>query len=170
MQICCLIVSPAFNAAAIYLTLKHVAIAFGAQASRLRPKYYTWIFITFDVLALILQGTGGGLAATSHNNSNQLKLGDDLMITGISWQVATLLVFGIMFGDYILRRRASGIPLSKVAMATKNDRKFQIFVVAVSIAYLAILIRCVYRIAEMANGWRNPIMQRQGLFIGLDSS
>jgi hypothetical protein len=170
MQICCLIISPAFNAAAIYLTLKHVAIAFGPEASRLRPKYYTWIFITFDLLALILQGTGGGMAATSNNNDHQLTTGDNLMLTGIAWQDATLLAFGLMFGDYVWRRRASGVPLSKVAVATASDKKFQIFMVAISIAYLAILIRCVYRIAEMANGWRNPIMQSQGLFIGLDSS
>lgn len=169
MQICCLTLAPAFNSAAIYLTLKHVALAFGPEWSRLRPKFYTWIFITFDLLALILQGAGGGIAATAGNNESLRNVGDDLMMTGISWQVATLLVFGVMVGDYIVRRWKAPAPLSKEAASTKNDRKFQLFAVALVIAYLAIFTRCVYRIAEMAGGWRNPIMQTERLFIGLDS-
>lgn len=169
MQICCLIIAPAFNSAAIYLTLKHIALAFGPEWSRLRPKYYTWIFITFDLLALTLQGAGGGIAATSNNNDNLRNVGDDLMMTGISWQVATLLIFGVIVVDYIIRRWKDHIPLSKEASATIKDRKFRLLVVALVIAYLAVFTRCVYRIAEMSGGWRNPIMQTERLFIGIES-
>lgn len=169
IQICCLILAPAFNSAAIYLVFKHVAICFGAEWSRFRPKYYTWIFITFDILALILQGAGGGIAATA-NDPNMLNVGDDLMMTGISWQVATLLVFGTMVGDYAFRRLRDPAPLSPAAEAKKKSVKFRVFCVGLFIAYLAIFARCVYRIAEMAGGWSNPIMQDQSLFIGLDGS
>src|ERR1700712_1352801 len=34
IQICCLTLAPAFNSAAIYLTLKHITLCFGAEASR----------------------------------------------------------------------------------------------------------------------------------------
>jgi hypothetical protein len=37
IQICCLIISPAFISAGIYLTLKHIVISFGESWSRLKP-------------------------------------------------------------------------------------------------------------------------------------
>ena len=173
IQICCLTLSPAFNSAAIYLMLKHIVRQFGREWSRIRPKYYTWGFITADVFALVLQAAGGAMAATSNGNMTQLKTGDNLMITGITWQVATLVIFGGMITDFLLRRfvlSGSKTPLSVTAQETANQRKFQIFAISVTAAYLCILIRCVYRIAEMANGWQNSIMQNEGLFIGLDST
>ena len=83
IQICCLIIAPAFVAAGVYLTLKHIVIEFGASFSRLRPRLYTWIFIFCDILSLVLQGAGGGTAATAANGSNLQNVGTDLMITGI---------------------------------------------------------------------------------------
>ncbi|KAH0840515.1 putative RTA1 domain protein [Fonsecaea pedrosoi] len=169
IQICCLTFAPAFNAAAIYLILKHLVLQIGRQWSRIRPKYYTWAFIIADFLALTLQAAGGGIAGSAGDDESFRDVGDRLMITGISWQVLTLLIFGVATSDYSLRRFKSQ-PLSESTQALVHDLRFRVFVVAQLIAYVAILIRCVYRVAEMANGWRNPIMQNQGLFIGLDSS
>jgi RTA1 like protein len=173
IQICCLTLSPAFNSAAIYLMLKHIVRRFGRRWSRLRPKYYTWGYITADILALILQAAGGGLAATASGNNSQLNTGTNLMIAGICWQVATLVIFGAMVTDFLIRRflfSGASTPLSPQAQATRNDRNFKIFVPSLVIAYFAVLIRCVYRIAEMEGGWQNPIMQDEVLFIVLDSS
>ena len=169
MQICCLTLAPAFNSAAIYLTLKHIALCFGPEASRVKPKFYTWGFISADILALIFQGAGGGISASANTDSLR-NVGVALMMTGICFQVATLIVFGSLVVDYIVRRRKDSTHLSAEAAATKTSIKFRLFAGALLIAYLAILIRCVYRIAEMAGGWRNPIMQEQALFIGLDST
>ncbi|OAP64741.1 hypothetical protein AYL99_00713 [Fonsecaea erecta] len=168
IQICCLTFAPAFNSAAIYLILKHLVLQLGREWSRIRPKYYTWGFITADFLALTLQAAGGGIAGSAGDDENFRDVGDRLMITGISWQVLTLLIFAVAVADYSIRRVKSQ-PLSESAQSLISDSKFRIFVVAQLVAYLAILIRCVYRVAEMANGWRNPIMQDQSLFIGLDS-
>lgn len=83
IQICCLIIAPAFIAAGVYLTLKHIVIELGADFSRLRPRLYTWIFIFCDILSLVLQGAGGGTAATADHGSSLQDVGTDLMITGI---------------------------------------------------------------------------------------
>ncbi|KIW68333.1 hypothetical protein PV04_04286 [Phialophora macrospora] len=168
IQICCLTFAPAFNAAAIYLVLKHLVLQLGREWSRIRPKYYTWSFIIADFLALTLQGAGGGIAGSAGDNESFRNVGDNLMITGISWQVLTLLVFAAATADYTIRRFRASQPWSPSAQLLLHDRKFQMFVLAQVITYICIFIRCVYRIAEMAEGWRNPIMQNQGLFIGLD--
>lgn len=169
IQICALTMSPAFNAAAIYLILKHLVLLFGRECSRIRPKYYTWLFILVDFLALSLQGAGGGLAGSAGDNASLRDVGDRLMITGISWQVLTLLIFALVTTDYFVRRFRSSQPLPREAQASLESRNFRIFVVALVVVFLTVFIRCVYRIAEMAGGWRNPIMQNQALFIGVDS-
>jgi hypothetical protein len=43
IQICCLTIGPAFMAAGIYLCLRRIVSAFGAENSRLPPEYYTRI-------------------------------------------------------------------------------------------------------------------------------
>jgi hypothetical protein len=172
LQICCLTLSPAFNSAAIYLMLKHIVRHFGREFSRIRPKYYTWGFIAADFCALVLQGSGGGLAATADDNVSMRDTGDALMMAGISWQVVTLVVFGAMITDFLVRRFVTSgrnVPLSAPAATTWSDAKFKAFSASLVVVYFAILIRCVYRIAEMAGGWQNSIMQNEGLFIGLDS-
>lgn len=91
------------------------------------------------------------------------------MITGISGQVFVLLVFAVVGTDFFVRRFRSSQPLLSEGQALLKDKKFRIFALALAFVYVLILIRCVYRIAEMVGGWRNPIMQDEALFIGLDS-
>lgn len=171
MQICCLIISPAFTSAAIYLTLKHVTLAFGPEHSRLKPKFYTWIFICCDIFTLILQGAGGGIAASAKTDSMQ-KIGNDLMLAGIVLQVAILLAFAAASADFLLRLsyalKATNVTMSPEAYSLLLDTKFRAFVAGLLLAFVAIFTRCCYRIAEMAGGWANPIMQNETDFIILD--
>ena len=169
IQICCLTIAPAFITAGIYLTLKHIVICFGEQHSYLKPKYYTWIFISCDIVSLILQGAGGGIAATSIDKPATQLIGNNLMMAGISFQVVTLFVFGVLAAVYWFRLARSATPLSPSAETVKRSLGFKLFAGGFMFAYLTIFIRCVYRIAEMAGGWGNPIMQSEIDFIVLDS-
>ncbi|OAP54313.1 hypothetical protein AYL99_11414 [Fonsecaea erecta] len=169
IQICCLILGPAFNSAAIYLVLKHITLVFGPEYSKIKPNWYTWIFITGDLISLVLQAIGGGMAATADDNQSQQDTGDDLMMAGIAWQVVTLFFFGGAASWYVFRRwRAHNEPLSAEASGFLNDRKFRLFVYGFIITYVAIVIRCIYRIVEMAGGWASPVMQFEPAFIALD--
>ncbi|KAI4093306.1 MAG: hypothetical protein LQ339_007701 [Xanthoria mediterranea] len=167
MQICCLIIAPSFFAAAIYLTLKHLVLTFGPEHSRLPPKWYTWIFIGCDLFSLILQGAGGGVAASASDQSTQ-DTGSNLMLAGIVWQVVTLIVFAALAGDFVLRVSRARSSLTLAASDLLKDMKFRLFVVGLVTAYLTITIRCIYRIAELAGGWGNDIMQNEAEFIVLE--
>lgn len=169
MQIICLTLAPAFIAAGIYLTLKHVVICFGEEHSYLKPRYYTWLFITCDLVSLTLQGAGGGIAATTTNGSSEQAVGNDLMMAGICFQVVTLVAFAVMASLYYLKLSRSGVPLSPSALAVKNSTGFKLFLGGFLLAFVTMFIRCVYRIAEMAGGWGNSIMQNELDFIVLDS-
>ena len=173
MQICCLILGPAFNAAAIYLTLKHIALTFGSEYSVIKPRWYTYIFITGDLISLVLQAIGGGMAATAGEDRNQQDLGTDIMMAGIGWQVVTLFVFGVTAGHYVWRRRRAagqGHHLSPRAARTLHSKRFKLFAFGVATAFLAVFMRCVYRIIEMAGGWGNEIMRDEPSYITFEGA
>jgi hypothetical protein len=168
IQICCLIISPAFISGGIYLTLKHIVINFGQQWSRLSPVWYTRIFITGDIFSLVLQGAGGGLASTADDGSDLQDVGTNLMIAGVIVQVVILVVFGYFLTEYTIRTYRRREQLSTESMKLFHATSFRCFVVAIIVAYLGILVRCVYRIPELTGGWGSELMRNEVEFIVLE--
>jgi hypothetical protein len=111
----CLTIGPAFLSASIYLSLSRIVYIYSVSASRLRPRHYTYIFISCDLVSLILQGVGGGIAATGVSDQNQLNVGTDIMIAGLSFQVFSLLLFMALCADFALRIR-------KLRESEKNEQ------------------------------------------------
>ncbi|KAH6992985.1 RTA1 like protein-domain-containing protein [Fusarium venenatum] len=170
-QVCCLIIGPAFNSAAVYLMLKHIIALFGPEWSLLKPKLYTIIFIGADIVSLVLQAAGGGIAATTAiGDDDMLNLGNNIMMAGIAFQVVTLSVFALLATTFCIRRvrAVKSYPLSGNALQTWQAIRFRWFVCGLFTAFLTIYIRCVYRIAEMKGGWGNPMMKEQIHFIILE--
>ena len=104
-----------------------------------------------DFLSLLLQAVGGTLAATAHTPSGS-ALGGHIMLAGIVFQVATFtflyglaaaFIFGLQRGKQSLAQEASEVLFS---------RDFKTFAAGVFVASLAVYVRCVYRIAELATG------------------
>lgn len=168
MQMTCLIIGPAFVSASIYLTLKHFASTFGSEHSVVRPKWYTWMFIAADVLSILIQAVGGGLAA-SGDTQEDTDMGAQIMLGGIVWQVVSLAAFGILALLYLYRVHRSRNTLDQPKMDIARTRSFKLFLCAVAVAYIAIMVRCIYRIPELAGGWRNELMRKEIEFIILDS-
>lgn len=169
IQIVLLIFSPAFLAAGLYLTLKHIVISFGEEWSRLRPNWYTYIFIACDITSLVLQSAGGALAATADDDDQKiLDAGTDIMIGGIVFQVVVLAVFAAMVAEYSFRTYRRRDRLSPEALALWSSTKFRLFAGALIVAYFGIFIRCIYRIPELLGGWANDIMRNEPEFIVLE--
>jgi hypothetical protein len=168
IQICCLIISPAFVSAGIYLTLKHIVINFGEQWSRLPPVWYTRIFITGDILSLVLQGAGGGLASTADNGSSMQDTGTNMMIAGVIFQVVILAFFGYFLAEYTLRTYRRRDQLSVESIELFHATSFRCFMAAIIVAYVGILVRCIYRIPELTGGWRSELMRNEPEFIVLE--
>ncbi|KAL9603184.1 MAG: hypothetical protein Q9219_001387 [cf. Caloplaca sp. 3 TL-2023] len=172
MQIICITIGPTFFAAAIYITLykmfsplmtvlRHI-LYLGPEHARFRPKLYYWIFIPCDILSLVLQSVGGALSSSSEGGSQSAV---NVSITGLSFQVFTLCVFIALAFEYAYRwvkaRRATH-------QAAPLSRKFKIFVAFLSLSTILILIRCIYRIDELSEGYDGPLIHDEGLFIGLE--
>ncbi|CEH15378.1 hypothetical protein CBOM_03695 [Ceraceosorus bombacis] len=176
LQLVTLILGPSFLSGSIDLTLKHIVIVFGKQYSHIKPALYTWFFIGLDFFSIVIQAIGGGLASAatsgSNNNVNMLNTGNHMILAGIAIQVFQLVLFGIVTADYVRRlfqaRKRGGETLSKEAEAYLADCKFRGFCAAIIIGYFGILIRCIYRLPEMADGWGNGLQRNEPSFLVLD--
>lgn len=165
-----LTIAPALFTAGIYLCLTRVITAIGSENSRLKPKMYTYVFIGFDLLALILQAIGGGMAATAKDKKGS-KLGADIMIAGLVSQVISMVFFLIVWGDFALRVRRNKLsgalartqpPLYDSLRATKAFRFFQW---SLFLATILIFVRCIYRVAELWEGFSGHLANDEATFM-----
>jgi len=171
IQICCLTFAPAFLAAGIYVCLSRIVIVFGADISRIPPKWYTYIFVACDFFSLVLQGAGGGMASVAVNNHKSAQPGTNVMLAGLGFQVFTLVVFLILCGEYawrVMQRIKSGGQLDPVHAKLRQSKRFRGFLLALAISTICILIRSVFRVIEMAEGWNGHLMRNQTLFFILE--
>ncbi|KAK0120004.1 hypothetical protein ONS95_011422 [Cadophora gregata] len=165
IQLVCLTVSPAFIAGGIYLTLKHVIIIYGSRFSRIAPRLYTWIFVSCDILSILIQTSGAVIAS---RGTGKVSTGNNVMMLGLVLQVVTLAIFGGMALDVYFRIKKFSGQHNESNRALRHSKRFKWLLISIFISYIAIFLRCIYRIAEMAGGWRNPIMQDEVSFIILD--
>ncbi|KAN0111007.1 RTA1 domain containing protein [Hyaloscypha variabilis] len=175
MQIVCLTIAPAFMAGGIYLCLRRIVYAFGPENSRIRPESYTRIFIPCDLLSLILQAAGGGLASSAGYSGTSPITGDDIMVAGLAFQVFTLAIFMALCLDFALctRRRFnalgdSALDQNPMYVKLRGSWRFKGFIGALSLATVCIFWRSVYRVAELAEGWQGHLIREQNLFIAFE--
>lgn len=117
----------------------------GVEKSRIKPNWYPPIFIGCDIFSILLQAGGGGAAAAE--TPKLVDIGDKMIVAGISFQIATMTICGGLAIDYAVRvwrsAKKSGVnPL-------EGQPKLRKYIVATSLAFVFIYIRCVYRVAEM---------------------
>ncbi len=136
---------------------------------------YPRIFVTCDFISLVLQGAGGGLASVAANNNEDTAPGNNTLIAGLAFQVATMLAFIILAVDFAFRtwrrtaRLGSDQALDPKHAVLRSSWKFKGFLVALSLSTLFIFIRSVYRVAELSEGWDGELIRTQSYFIVLES-
>lgn len=173
LQICTTIIAPTPLLAAVFVIFGEVIRRLGSGYSRLSAKYYTIIFCTCDVVALIAQGVGGGLAATAADNNRDPITGSRIMLAGIAFQLAVITIFAFCAAEYLVRY-SSDSPVRNVkgsdAETTRGDftKKLKIMVSAITFVTLVLFIRAVYRTIELTDGWNGEIISTERYFIVLD--
>lgn len=79
-----------------------------------------------------------------------------------------LVVFAAVVCEYSIRTYRRRTQLSESALRLWSSTSFRLFCAAVIVAYLGILIRCIYRIPELIEGWANDLMRDETDFIALE--
>jgi hypothetical protein len=165
----CLTMSPALLAAGIYLCLSRIIVVYGSHFSRFKPRTYTMIFCSCDLVSLLVQSGGGGIAASA-NTPSQNDLGINVMLAGLIFQVVSLALFAACCADFAYRvHRKRGATLSEHGDLTES-RLFKAFLYALSYATLAIFVRSIFRVAELSDGFNGPLANDEVTFMLLEGT
>ncbi len=105
-----LTIAPAFVTASIYICLSRIVTLYDPtiSVSRLKPLTYSYIFISADLVSLILQAAGGAIASIA-NDKKTSNLGVNVMIAGLAFQVVSIFLFSLLCLDFAWRLKKSGV-------------------------------------------------------------
>ena len=139
----------------------------------LKPKLFGILFVTADVFCILIQGSGGGISSSGGNT----KMGSDLTLAGIILQFLCVLAYTVFLVDFC-RRYYYNIPFRRIGythdrMALydgKEKLKLTLMLTMLSSTTLLVIIRSIYRIAELSNGFQSEIAKNQLLFDVLDGA
>ena len=162
MQITTLIIAPTFFSAGAYIILGKLIIRAGPKSSIISPRMYLYVFVTCDVISLVIQAIGGGKASVESNKvGGNTKPGTDTMVGGIVFQMGTMTIFTVLLLDFL--RRVS-------RLSDSLTRGARLLIAAMSLSVLTIYIRSIYRTIELLQGWSGFLISHQRYFIALDAS
>jgi len=160
-QIVTLIIAPAFFSAALYVVLMRMCGIVGRQYSPIPPVAYIWIFSSADVISLVVQAIGGGMASQGQIQKDQelADKGTRVMVGGICWQMLAMAVFALLALVFVIKVRIAKVKLSG---------KLNWFAAGMILVTVCIFIRCIYRTIELLEGWSGYIITHEVFFIGLE--
>lgn len=174
MQITTLIIAPTFFTAGLYVILGTLINRLGRSSSLLGPKMYAIVFLTADIVALVIQAIGGALASTEADKINgDTETGTNIMVAGIVFQMAAMVVFTGLVLDFMRRVfiKKTYLSYGKAGLEPPNSLPvtYAWLLVAVCVSLGMIFIRSIYRTVELAQGWEGYLITHEGYFIGLDA-
>ncbi|KAF8990477.1 RTA1-domain-containing protein [Cyathus striatus] len=180
IQITTTIIAPTPLVAANFIILGRLISQVGPQYSRLSPKWYTIIFCSCDIIALVLQGVGGGMASAA-DTSEKAEKGGHVMLGGIFLQLIAIIVYAGL-GTEFMARYLRNKPF-KVTSYTYNMESGRLIpargewtgrlcIMSFGLAFstTCLFIRAVYRTAELVNGWSGRIISTEVYFNVLDGA
>lgn len=165
------IIGPTPLVAANFIVLGKIINRLGPQYSRLSPKLYTILFVSFDCICLAVQGAGGAIAANAVGQLQDPTTGGHIILGGIVAQMAFILLFigcGIEFFVRVHFRapaRILVVPTTpKCGKLSMRDMNMKYMIAALCFTTVCVLIRAIYRTCELAQGWNGTIITTEIYF------
>lgn len=188
-----LTIGPALFSAAIYLCLARIIAVYSNSLSWLTPRFIACFFIACDLVSLILQAAGGALASLANTHSQE-RTGVNIMIAGLSTQVASTFAFICICCQLAWSVRQNASQINPNSLILRRSTRFRFFLVgksnprahsslgdakaannshhnaALAMSTVAILIRCSFRVAELSGGFGGSLANNQVSFMILDGA
>ncbi|KAF8162184.1 RTA1 like protein-domain-containing protein [Mycena galopus ATCC 62051] len=167
IQISTTIIAPTPLLAATFVIMARIIQQLGTSYSQLTPMRYTMVFLPCDIIALVVQGVGGGMASSAPDLAGANR-GADVMLGGIAFQFVVIIVFSAFLVDFTLRYlrdkpvRAEGTPRGPLTPHLKT------MFAAIVFSTIVLFIRSVYRLIELSGGWNGRIIHTEVYFNVLD--
>ena len=115
---------------------------------------YTIVFVSGDVLCLLVQAAGGGIAASASKAKTQ-EMGANIMVCGIVLQLLVMVLFSLLFADFVIRY-TKGRPVrnkhegfkqiagqAHALLPPAEVRKARLLLIALVISTILIFIRSI---------------------------
>lgn len=198
-QIITLTIAPAFIMAGVYYLLGKLVVVHGRQYSMLKPVWYGYIFVCCDVISLVIQAIGGGMAASASTNYEDLRPGTHVMVAGIAFQVFSMTLFFFFWFDFLVRIHFHVSPNVKFSLRAlpqifrmgahaeqirrdelephyearyrhlREKPLFKYYSLVITLSTAFIYIRCIYRVVELAQGWTGYLISHEVFLMCLDA-
>lgn len=150
--------APCFFSAAIYYILGEMITQYGRRYSLISARLYLAIFVSFDLISIIIQAVGGASAskAGSEDPPGNTKPGTHIMMAGIIIQLVSMSAFGLLWLIFLWRARA--VPISRILLTVTTFSAF------------CIIVRNFYRTVELSQGWKGYLITHEVYFAVLDGA
>ncbi|KAN0141249.1 RTA1-like protein [Lactarius tabidus] len=167
-----LIIAPTPLVAANFIILGRIIRRLGPQYSRLTPRRYTIVFVSCDIISLLVQAIGGSVASGTTTSISQVNLGSHIALGGTIFQLVAIIVYCALAVEFLSRyARDRPVRLAQVpGEVTRGvlDRSLKRMLYAMSAMSIFILIRTIYRVVEFVGGWNGKVNTTQWLFLVFD--
>ncbi|RDB26463.1 Uncharacterized protein C17G6.02c [Hypsizygus marmoreus] len=177
IQITATIIGPTPLLAANFVILGKIIEHLGPAYSRLSPKWYAIVFCTGDVVSLVIQAIGGGIASSASENNEDPTLGGNIILAGISIQMAMISLYALCAIEFFVRYLKYA-PVRQLSFAVGVSSPVRGFLdkhmcwmcIALMFSTICLFIRAVYRTIELSDGWDGRIISTQVYFNVLDGA
>ncbi|KAJ7678739.1 RTA1-domain-containing protein, partial [Mycena olivaceomarginata] len=163
------IISPTPLIAVNFILLSWIVTRLGPCYARLTPIWCKCVENNcrrdahLDILALVIQGAGGGIASSA-NTLSGANLGANIMLAGIPRLLPIPPLRPTSLRRYHVDRPLRG----GLADRGTIDTKLKAMIAALAFSTLVLFIRSIYRIIELSTGWHGRIIETEVYFNVLD--
>lgn len=168
LQMVCLTVGPIFFSAGLYLCYSRLVESHNKSMSRINLDIYPIISVACSILPFLLQVSGAAAIANNMYKRGDLTQGINLIIAGLSFQMLTLVLFGILCAEYAIRVHGQARADSEITLGTRSSKVLRFFWAATSLSSVLVMVRCIYQVTALSGGWEGIIMQSESKFLVLD--
>ncbi|TEB27776.1 RTA1-like protein [Coprinellus micaceus] len=176
IQTSTIVLAPTAFLAVVFILTGQIIGKMGSIYSRLNARYYTVVFLSCDIFALLVQGSGGGLAASASSGNGDPTLGANIMLGGIIFQTSVIFLFALSCLEFFIRyfRHRPVRTIGSHEKASKDTdrgeftKELRIMVWALTFITFILFVRAIYRTIELAGGWEGPVIKIQSLFLIFD--
>ncbi|KAK4118111.1 RTA1-domain-containing protein [Parathielavia appendiculata] len=158
------VIAPVFVAAGNYLLIGRLIRAVldhsrtGHRVFGVPGRLITRIFVILDVITCLIQGNGSGIASSVEWVGKTADVGIYILLGGLGLQAVAFSFFLCIFARFHYLATKKGLADVNAPVG------WQRVVVAVYVSSFLILIRCIYRVAEFAEGTEGYAFRHEWLF------
>ncbi|KAI0068733.1 hypothetical protein BV25DRAFT_1817642 [Artomyces pyxidatus] len=163
------VLSPCAFIAADYILLGRLAKYLNCgQHLAVSPNRIMITFLASDITTFLIQAAGGGISIGATTNRGA-STGSHVFLVGLIIQLLSFATFTTIFYRFLYR-----VHKYEPQVWTRDQGKpwyldWRILVVAMSVSCVGIIIRSIYRVVELSQGFTGAVARLEGLFFGLDT-